>query len=392
MKIPSLLFAVCAVFLLYACSKPGLSQDSFYGEFKIVGSSGNCTGYENFATLVEGVKPDKTDTIHLTVNVKRTGNWTYSMEQVNGVTFSGGGNFTSVGPQIITLRAYGKPQKDGIFNFKLKDVDCSFSVEVLPAAGNDGTARFKFASAQNGCTGAIVAGRYQPLTVLNMQYNFVELKVDVSIPGTYKMVTNLRNGMVFTAKGEFTSTGPNQTIIFRGQGICLEDRDTYFDIGFPPDICAFKIPVSDIGFPATGDIKATVDGIDMAFNYQVVVFSQSRNDTSKFRFACRSSGSASNDSRFSVTLDKTDGPIGPGLYNPLANPSSANTASATYKISNNYYQSSSALHVLPEGLKVNLTTYNNVDVVGTLSGKLYLNGSPGGAFVTITNGTFNIKL
>ncbi len=55
----------------------------------------------------------------VTVNVTKTGDWTYSASLVNGFTFAGAGNFLITGNQVITFMAVGKPNAAGSSNFNL---------------------------------------------------------------------------------------------------------------------------------------------------------------------------------------------------------------------------------------------------------------------------------
>src|SRR4051812_30261443 len=45
----------------------------------------------------------------VTVNVTKTGDWTFTTAAADGFSFVGAGNFTTTGSQVITLLGVGKP-------------------------------------------------------------------------------------------------------------------------------------------------------------------------------------------------------------------------------------------------------------------------------------------
>jgi hypothetical protein len=111
-------------------------------EFTLVPSGSNCSDavvsgiYQKDAAIGSGAE------LTVTVNVTKTGDWTYTTDMVNGFVFAGLGNFTATGNQQITLFAAGMPDKEGNANFNLKfgGTNCVVTVPVLPAGqtgGND---------------------------------------------------------------------------------------------------------------------------------------------------------------------------------------------------------------------------------------------------------------
>lgn len=70
----------------------------------------------------------------ITATVTALGNYTISTAPVNGVTFSGSGTFTELGPQTVVLQASGIPTAAGDHNFTLSTTpSCSFSRMTVSA-------------------------------------------------------------------------------------------------------------------------------------------------------------------------------------------------------------------------------------------------------------------
>jgi hypothetical protein len=107
------------------------------------GSSGentitNCTTTALNGNYIEGTAMTSGNTIVLTVNVTQLGAWSASSNTVNGVTFSGAGNFTVLGNQNISLTANGTPSVSGSFNytFSLGSSTCTRSI-AFESVGKD---------------------------------------------------------------------------------------------------------------------------------------------------------------------------------------------------------------------------------------------------------------
>src|SRR5262245_44874746 len=77
--------------------------------FTLVPAGNNCSDAAVSGTYQAGTTLDTDATLTFTVNVTKTGDWTYSTASVNGFVFAGAGDFTATGNQVITLFAVGKP-------------------------------------------------------------------------------------------------------------------------------------------------------------------------------------------------------------------------------------------------------------------------------------------
>lgn len=117
-----------------------VSYNGTFCEFSVnvaVGTGGssaftvNCASAVPSGTYAKGVALTPANTVVLNVTVTKTGSWSISTAPaVNGVTFSGSGNFASTGAQTITLTASGTPVAAGPFNFPVNvtGTSCNFSI------------------------------------------------------------------------------------------------------------------------------------------------------------------------------------------------------------------------------------------------------------------------
>lgn len=116
-----------------------------------------------------------------------------------------------------------------------------YSYEGGPVGGSvTGTAVFTFSGAGGACTSAIISGNYYTGIALNVS-NTVELDVNVTTAGTYTVNISDRNGISFTASGNFTNTGI-QSLLLNGNGSPVSAGNTTFFTPVNP-ACSFVIAV-----------------------------------------------------------------------------------------------------------------------------------------------------
>lgn len=100
------------------------------------GGTSACTGASLSGTFTAGSAVTAANTVTLQVTVDSVGSWTVTTNTVNGVSFSGSGNFTATGAQDIVLTASGTPTSAGTYNFTPGPGNCAFSVTVAPSSNN----------------------------------------------------------------------------------------------------------------------------------------------------------------------------------------------------------------------------------------------------------------
>jgi len=130
--------------------------------FKLVPSGNNCSDAVVTGVIEAGTTLAADALITVTVNVTKVGDWTYSTAAADGFSFAGAGNFTTTGPQVITLNGVGKPTRAGLFSFNLTIGGGTCQVPVLVA--NNGTGG-------TGGGGAITGDFYYKLTLAGTNYS-----------------------------------------------------------------------------------------------------------------------------------------------------------------------------------------------------------------------------
>lgn len=116
--------------------KAGSSSCSF--PLDVAGPSAfavDCTSAVANGTYEEGVALTAVNTVDIDVNVTTPGAYSITTTVVNGMTFSGSGNFAAAGLQTITLTGSGTPTADGTFDITIPGTaSCTFEVTVDPGA------------------------------------------------------------------------------------------------------------------------------------------------------------------------------------------------------------------------------------------------------------------
>ncbi|HUS02116.1 MAG TPA: CHRD domain-containing protein [Chitinophagaceae bacterium] len=94
----------------------------------------NCTTPTIAGNYDLGTALTASNTVTFPVTVGTTGSYTITSNTVNGMTFSGTGNFTSTGTQNAVLTGTGTPTNSGVQNFTVtyNGSTCNFSVTVSP--------------------------------------------------------------------------------------------------------------------------------------------------------------------------------------------------------------------------------------------------------------------
>jgi hypothetical protein len=209
--------------------------------FNFGGSPGGCTAPVVKGYYVIGKQMDASNTLTLNVTVVKKGTYSFSTTGANGIWFFTTGIFTTTGPQTIVMTAKGTPVKAGNFIFApATNTTCNFSVTFLASAP---PAVFTYAGATGACTAPSINGTYGVGSALTAA-NYVDLSVNVTSPGVYSVSTNSANGIIFSASGSFTTTGPGQTIRLLGSGTpASTGSNTYTPTGG----CSFPINVTTAG-------------------------------------------------------------------------------------------------------------------------------------------------
>lgn len=124
------LMAIALVFSgLASCDKDDAPAPNSLG-----GSPGACTLATVAGNYNIGTALTASNTVTAQVTIGTPGSYTISTNTVNGMTFSGTGNFTTTGTQNVVLTGTGTPAGSGSQNFTVtyNGSSCTFSIPVSP--------------------------------------------------------------------------------------------------------------------------------------------------------------------------------------------------------------------------------------------------------------------
>jgi len=156
------LFAITLIIFAYSCKKDNTGINT--GEFTIQVESGRCGNTVIAGTFEEGVPLDDDNYATFFVNVTKTGDYTISLSEINGYTFSSTGTFSDLGEQQLKLYGKGTPETFGkdTFDIDFGGATCNFTVtvkrgtdieqanKIIITAGNDFFENNYFAIALDG--------------------------------------------------------------------------------------------------------------------------------------------------------------------------------------------------------------------------------------------------
>lgn len=183
--------------------------------YALVGSPGTCTNAIVDGTYTAGKALSASNMVTLSVNVTALGSYAVNTTRA-GMTFSGTGNFTKLGPQTITLQGSGTPATAGTYTVPVAagSSNCGFTVTVAAGTGgggptdiNDADSAWQFTGGPNTFHGPF----YDVFdTVYNGAYSLVFLGYT---PATGD--TTMQLGILFPGgsikTGTFNTNTPNNT-------------------------------------------------------------------------------------------------------------------------------------------------------------------------------------
>ena len=129
------------LFIISSCKKHDHPPTSQTAEGSLQSESGSCLPGTVHGTWYAGMQiGGDSNYVDVAVNVTKTGSYQVVSDSVNGVKFSGSGNFTSTGLQLVRLKSSGKFSSVGVvsFNTSFNNSSCGFvvNVQVPPITNN----------------------------------------------------------------------------------------------------------------------------------------------------------------------------------------------------------------------------------------------------------------
>jgi len=200
----------------------------------------DCSDIEVKGQYVENTGLDASNYLIINVNVKKIGNYIINGTTGNGYYFSFQGTVLEKGVTTIRIPSMGKPQKAQTDYITLTGIPvasgCKPEVIVKEA-----TATYSI-----NCSSTTVYGIYYKNEALTANH-YIMVNVNVAIPGTYYISTNTKQGIQFTAQGNFTAAGVQQVKLLSNG---TPNINTDFDLTITTNTlegnseCIVKIPIT----------------------------------------------------------------------------------------------------------------------------------------------------
>ena len=221
--------------------------------FTLDGAPNACTSPTINGSYTAGTALTGSNTVLLNVTVTIPGTYNITSATVNGFSFSGSGTLVA-GNQTITLNGSGTPSATGPAVFTPVTGGCSFTIDVTTAGG---TSVYTLSGTPGACTAPVIVGTYVAGFPLGGT-NTITVTANVTIAGTYNVLTNTANGMTFVGSGTL-AVGTAQLIVLNGTGTPAAANTTSFTIG--TNGCSFPITTT-----APPPAVFTLDGAPGACN------------------------------------------------------------------------------------------------------------------------------
>lgn len=361
-------------------------------KYSFDGGTGACTGIIVSGSFTAGTAVTSANTATISVNVDSIGSYIISTNTINGVSFSGSGDFTNTGPQTITLIASGTPKTAGTFNFTPGANSCTFSITVAPASGgSSGAAIYSLNGGTSVCTGAVINGTFTAATATSSA-NTVVLNVKVDQVGTYAISTNSLNGIKFSGTGSFITTGA-QTVTLAASGTPTAAGTFTYTPG--ANGCTFNVSVGTGGTGGTGNfLRCKINGVLTNFNKGLIgYYVTPPNSGIPYSISIQGKNSTIANSIEELWVNASN-PTAPttGAYSNLtfaSNMTDRGCQVALYPTGfPNLYWGSSAFNA--NTFTVNVTSVSTSGATGTFQGTIYENNGGGPATKNVTEGEFKI--
>ncbi|HEX8460127.1 MAG TPA: hypothetical protein VF623_01800 [Segetibacter sp.] len=252
-----LFIALAGIFIFIACKKElsfetGTLTGLAEGSLKDI--AGDCMDADVVGQYIKDSTLKDSSYVVVQVNFSAPGMYKIFTDTENGFSFSDSGYMVSTGLQNVKLKATGKPLATQQTNFTVyfDSSFCMFSVQVSDTFVVKRNAAYTLASTGTTCANATVRGTYQAGTALDPATNTASIDVTVTAPGSYNISTTAVNGMTFSRKGTFATTG-TQTVVLRGNGTPTTAETDSIPVTAGGTSCKFGVVVVAAGTGGGGN-------------------------------------------------------------------------------------------------------------------------------------------
>ena len=234
--------AVCLLVLI-ACQK-GIHWD-FPSEGTLTKDvNGNCLPVMALGTFMAHKAINDSNFLTVNVDVTVPGTYTITSDSVNGYAFKALGIFSKKGTTTVTLTCSGTPLFAGTDHFTISYNNSICEASVMVKTDTVPSAAYTLFGSQGNCMDDSIKGSYIKSVTLDTA-NKVIISVNVTVPGSYLIVTNTVNGYHFSGEGLFFVTGV-QTVTLTGKGEPADKGTDLFKITTSSNTCSFTVLVADV--------------------------------------------------------------------------------------------------------------------------------------------------
>lgn len=400
------LLAFCSILIFASCQKELSYENNIptpgnnTAVYTLGATGANCSGVVLAGTYTNGIATNAGNTAQIQVNVTTAGAYSITTSTIAGVNFSASGSFTSTGAQTVTLTTTGKPTADGVETFSVTagTNTCNFDI---PFAKPAPPAVFTFAGAPSACTMPVINGIYSATTAVSPS-NTVVVKVNVTTVGSYNIVTNVVNGLSFSASGVFTATGDvTVTLYAAGTPLAAGATTLKFD---GASSCSFDVPVAAAPV-VTGTYSCKIDGVLTTFT-ELAAAEKVDALTSEPELYLDGYKDANHDAQFQIFISNNDqsvvlsGTYDGNHYVPTSPTSLGYRIEVDYTaqnadLSTTIWNTASVIPIISPNnpaFTITVTSITASRAKGTFSGKLTNTLQGGTLFKTITEGVFDLPI
>lgn len=354
--------------------------------YTLGGAGTNCTGFTTAGTYMQGLSTNSSNTASMDVTVTTAGAYNLSTPVVNGVSFSATGAFTLANTGV-TLIASGTPISAGPFTYSvtgLGGTTCSFVITFDPLSS---PAVFTLGGSPGGCTGVVPSGSYDVGVAMNSS-NTATIDVTVTTPGSYQISTNNNNGVVFTASGVFTATGPQQVILSASGTPTASGPFDYNVSSAGGSPCILTITYTA---PVNNFITCRMNDVFTTFNVNSTAGLTNSAGSSILSIDGDSSTSTTSSINLYIQKDQGSGILAGTTYN-------VNQFASGISVSSDYYFNSTTTYRVATdpmnqsqtpGFTITVSTLTTTRCTGTFEGTL-LGPAPTFLPIIVTEGTFDV--
>lgn len=206
--------------------------------------------------------------VDIQVTVTSQGTYDISTDTINGYSFSKSGAL-GTGLHTIRLSAKGQPIAAGTNTFTVRYGNSTCTFNIVVTGGTTTPAVYTLGGSPGSCTGFVLNGSYTSGVPL-APGNSVALTVNVTAIGSYNISTDLVNGIIFSATGQFLTTG-TQTITLSGSGTPVLGGSFPFTVTGNSGSCSFSVTVVGPAVYTLGGAGSNCTGFVLAGTYLAAV-------------------------------------------------------------------------------------------------------------------------